>query len=163
MPRFSATILSAEHQRLLQKYRLGMPDLFHGTEELQEKLAATALAAPLQHELSAASDSIRDHIAKMQKHLASLDPTLVDAAARSGRKMQYQLSKIGRKAARAEARQNAELVSDAGEILCELFPGKDLQERTLPGVYFLAKHPILIEELLALAGEYCPGHHLVKL
>jgi uncharacterized protein YllA (UPF0747 family) len=163
MPRFSATILSAEHQRLLQKYRLGMPDLFHGTEELQEKLAATALAAPLQHELSAASDSIRDHIAKLQKHLASLDPTLVDAAARSGRKMQYQLSKIGRKAARAEARQNAELVSDAGEILCELFPGKDLQERTLPGVYFLAKHPILIEELLALAGEYCPGHHLVKL
>jgi bacillithiol synthase len=163
MPRFSATVLSAGHQRLLQKYRLGMPDLFHGTEELQEKLAATALAAPLQHELAAASDAIREHIAKLQGHLKSLDPTLVDAAARSGRKMQYQLSKIGRKAARAEARRNADLVSDASEILCELFPEKDLQERTLPGVYFVAKHPGLIDALLALAGEYCPGHHLVKL
>jgi bacillithiol synthase len=163
MPRFSATVLSTEHQRLLQKYRLGMPDLFHGTEQLEEKLAATALAAPLQHELAAASDAVREHIAKLQGHLKSLDPTLVDAAARSGRKMQYQLSKIGRKAARAEARQNAELVADAVEILCELFPGKDLQERTLPGVYFVAKHPGLIKDLLALAGEYCPGHHLVKL
>jgi len=163
MPRFSATVLSGEHQRLLQKYRLGMPDLFHGSEELQEKLAATALAPSLQHELAAAKDSVRDHISKLQKHLKSLDPTLIDAAERSGRKMQYQLSKIGRKAARAEARRNAQLVADSKAILCELFPEKDLQERTLPGVYFLAKHPGLVDELLALAGEYCPGHHLVKL
>jgi hypothetical protein len=106
---------------------------------------------------------VRDHISKLQKHLKSLDPTLIDAAERSGRKMQYQLSKIGRKAARAEARRNAQLVADSKAILCELFPEKDLQERTLPGVYFLAKHPGLVDELLALAGEYCPGHHLVKL
>ncbi len=162
MPRFSATVLSAEHQRLVQKYRLGMPDLFHGAEELQEKLAGTVLAPALQHDLAAAKDSVREHISKLQRHLKSLDPTLVDAAERSGRKMQYQLSKIRRKAARAEARRNAELRSDSDAILCELFPDKDLQERTLPGVYFLAKHPRLIEDLLALAGEYCPGHHLVK-
>lgn len=163
MARFSATVLSAEHERLLQKYRLGMPDLFHGTEELQEKLARTALAPALQHELAAASDSVREHIDKLRGHLKSLDPTLMDAAERSGRKMQYQLSKIGRKAARAEARRNAELVGDANSILCELFPHKDLQERTLPGIHFLSKHPGLIAGLMALAGEYCPGHHLVKL
>ena len=162
MARFSATVLSAEHQRLLQKYRLGMPDLFHGTEELQEKLAATVLTPALQHELASAQDSIREHVTKLQSHLKSLDPTLVEAAERSGRKMQYQLSKIGRKAARAEARRNRQLVADANQILCELFPGKDLQERTLPGVHFLAKHAGLIESLLSLAGEYCPGHHLVK-
>jgi bacillithiol synthase len=163
MPRFSATVLSSADQRLLQKYRLGMPDLFHGAEGLQEKLAATALPAPLQHELSAATDAVREHIAKLQSHLRSLDPTLVDAAERSGRKMQYQVSKIGRKAARAEVRRNAQLVADSNSILCELFPGKDLQERTLPGVHFLAKYPALIEDLLALAGEHCPGHHLVKM
>jgi bacillithiol synthase len=162
MARFSATVLSSEDQRLLQKYRLGMPDLFHGTEELQEKLAKTALAPALQHELSAAEDSVRTHIDKLRGQLKTLDPTLVDAAERSGRKMQYQLSKIRRKAARAEARKNAELRADAESILCELFPGKDLQERTLPGVYFLSKYPRLIDDLLYLAGEYCPGHHLVK-
>jgi bacillithiol synthase len=163
MPRFSATILSAEHQRLLQKYRLGMPDLFHGTENLQEKLAAAVLPVPLQHELAAATDAVREHITKLQGHLQSLDPTLVDAAARSGRKMLYQVSKTGRKAARAEARRNAQLVADSNSILCELFPEKDLQERTLPGVFFLAQHPGLIEDLLELAAEHCPGHHLVKL
>lgn len=163
MPRFSATVLSAEHQQLLQKYRLGMPDLFHGTENLQEKLAASVLPAPLQHDLSAATDAVREHITKLQTDLAKLDPTLIDAAARSGRKMLYQVSKIGRKAARAEARRNAQLVADSNAILCELFPEKDLQERTLPGVYFLAKHPGLIEDLIDLAAEHCPGHHLVKL
>ena len=163
LPRFSATILSAEQQRRLQKYRLGMPDLFHGTDELKEKLAMTAFAPSLQHEFLSAADSVRGHIERLQTHLRSLDPTLVDAAERSGRKMQYQLSKIQRKAARAEVRRNPELVADADAILCELFPHKDLQERTLTGIHFMAKHPGLISDLLALAGEYCPGHHLVKL
>ena len=161
LPRFSATVMDPEHQLLLQKYKLGMPDLFHGSDEVREKLAAATLAAPLQHELAVAREVVRVHIEKLETQLLALDPTLVEAAARSGRKMQYQLSKIGRKAARAEVRRNPQLVKDADTILCELFPEKDLQERTLPGVYFLAKHPGLIDTLMTLAGEYCPGHHLV--
>ncbi len=161
MPRFSATILSRQHERMLQQYKLGMPDLFHGTAELQEKLAATALPSALQHEFAAAKDAVRAHVEKIQSHLKLLDSTLVDAAERSGRKMQYQLSKIARKAARAEVRRNPKLQADADTILSELFPEKDLQERTLPGVWFLAQHKGLLDSLLALAEEYCPGHHIV--
>lgn len=160
LPRFSATMVSERHEKLLRKYKLGMPDLFHGTADLQEKLASTSMPVKLQHEFAEARDVVRTHIERLQQQLQALDPTLVDAAERSSRKMQYQLGKIQRKAARAEIRRNPELAADADAILNELFPEKDLQERSLPGVWFLK--PGLVETLIELAGEWCPGHHIVN-
>jgi uncharacterized protein YllA (UPF0747 family) len=76
--------------------------------------------------------------------------------------MQYQLSRLEGKAARAELRRNEQLDRDAAEILTMLFPLKSLQERTLPGVYMLAEYgPSLLEQLTEVAATHCPGHHLV--
>jgi len=163
LPRFSATVVDGRMQRLLQQYQLGVPDLFHGTEQLREKLAARSLPAGMQHELSAAKDTLQEIISRLREHLRTLDPTLVDATERSGRKMQYQLSKIAAKAARAKLRQDQRLAQEGEEIITLLFPEKGLQERTIPGVYFLARYGRrLIGELMTLASEHCPGHHIVN-
>jgi uncharacterized protein YllA (UPF0747 family) len=78
--------------------------------------------------------------------------------------MLYQLLKIGSKAARAELRRNEELAKDACRVLTELFPHKELQERVLPGIYFLAQYgPELITELKKATAKQCPGHQIVRL
>ena len=88
----------------------------------------------------------------------------MDAARRSRRKMLYQLSKIASKAARAELGRNQQLRRDACRVLTELFPKKELQERMLPGVYFLAQYgPELIARLKQVAAHPCPGHQIVRL
>lgn len=162
LPRLSLTVISTRMERLLKRYRLCIPDLFHGSEQLRERLAEQTLPAALQHELAAATDAVRLSLERIQKGLQKLDPSLVGAAERSSRKMQYQLEKLTTKAARAELRRNDQLTREAAEILTILFPHKGLQERTIPGIYLLAAYgPSLLDRMVEIAAEHCPGHHLL--
>jgi len=61
-------------------------------------------------------------------------------------------------------RQNQALTRDAHHVLTELFPHKELQERVLPGIYFLAQYgPELLTELKKAAASQCPGHQIIRL
>jgi bacillithiol synthase len=164
MPRLSATIINTAMSDLLVRYRLSFSDLFHGSERVCELLASRVLAPALQNALHKTKESLESNLAELREELQKLDPTLVDAAARSERKMLYQLSKIGSKAARAELRQSESLTKDAHRVVTELFPHKELQERVLPGIYFLAQYgPELIAELKKAAAPQCPGHQIIRL
>jgi bacillithiol biosynthesis cysteine-adding enzyme BshC len=164
LPRLSATLISPAMSQLMERYGLSFCDLFHGGEQVSELLASRVLAPGLQSALQETRGSLERHLEEMRAELHKLDPTLVDAASRSQRKMLYQLSKIGSKAARAELRRNQSLTQDACRVLTELFPHKGLQERVLPGIYFLARYgPELIGELKKAAAKQCPGHQIVRL
>jgi bacillithiol biosynthesis cysteine-adding enzyme BshC len=164
MPRLSATIISPGMSNLLARYRLSFGDLFHGSEQVCELLASRVLAPGLQEALQQTRESLKSHLEELRGELQTLEPTLVEATARSERKMLYQLSKIGAKAARAELRRNQALTQDAHRVLTEVFPHKELQERVLPGIYFLARYgPELITELKKAAAPQCPGHQIIRL
>jgi uncharacterized protein YllA (UPF0747 family) len=164
MPRLSATLISPAISDLLARYRLSFSNLFHGSERVCELLASRVLPPALQVALQGSQESLERHLEQLRAELGKLDPTLVDAAARSERKMLYQLKKIGAKAARAELRRNKELTQDAHRVLTEIFPHKELQERVLPGIYFLAQYgPELITELKKAAAPQCPGHQIIRL
>ena len=164
LPRLSATLISPAMSELMARYGLSFSDLFHGSEQVSELLASRALAPGLQTALREIKGVVESHLEKLGAELQKLDPTLVESAARSQRKMLYQLQKIGSKAARAELRRNEALARDSRRVLTELFPHKELQERVLPGIYFLAQYgPELIAELKKAAAKRCPGHQIVRL
>jgi bacillithiol synthase len=164
LPRLSATLISPAMSALMERYRLNFCELFHGSDQVCELLASRVLAPGLQTVLQETRSSLESHLEALRAELQKLDPTLVDAAARSQRKMLYQLSKIGSKAARAELRRNEALARDSRRVLTELFPHQELQERVLPGIYFLAQYgPELIVELKKAAAKQCPGHQIVRL
>jgi bacillithiol biosynthesis cysteine-adding enzyme BshC len=164
MPRLSATIISPAMGDLLERYNLSFGDLFHGSAQVCELLASRVLDAPLRQTLHGAKETLKAHLESLKTELKKLDPTLVEAAERSERKMLYQLQKIGGKAARAELRQNEPLTRDAHRVLTELFPHKELQERVLPGIYFLAQYGAeLIGTLKQAAARRCPGHQIIRL
>jgi bacillithiol biosynthesis cysteine-adding enzyme BshC len=164
MPRLSATIISPAMSELLARYRLSFSDLFHGSAQVCELLASRVLAPGLREALHETEETLKGHLETLRAELKSLEPTLVEAAARSERKMLYQLHKIGGKAARAELRKNEPLTKDAHRVLTELFPHKELQERVLPGIYFLAQYgPELITTLKKAAAPQCPGHQIIRL
>lgn len=164
MPRLSATIISPAMDDLLARYRLSFGDLFHGSERVCELLASRVLPPGLREALHEAKESLQSHLSALRAELQALDPTLVDATARSERKMLYQLAKIGAKAGRAELRHNKGLTQDAHHVLTELFPHKELQERVLPVIYFLAQYGReLITELKKAAAPQCPGHQIIRL
>ncbi len=162
--RFSATLIEAKPQALLEKYKLSVPDLFHGPEALREAIGSRLLDAGLQASFDQADAVVARSMAAIRESLAQLDKTLVESATNAESKMLHQLTALRSRAARAELRQS-EIGHRHAEFLSNnLYPDKTLQEREFSGIYFLAKHGReLLNQLLEVIHPDCVDHQLVSL
>jgi len=164
LPRFSATIVEPKIQRLLQKHEIATTDVFDGPEPLRQQIAARQLPRDLQAAFDAAKCSFDENFSSVKDRLEKLDRTLVDAAETARSKMQHQLEKLYAQAARAEA-QKGELVTRHAETLSQaLYPEKGLQERTIGGIYFLARYGAdFLHQVYETINSNCPDHQVVEL
>ena len=164
VPRFSATIVEPKTQRLLEKHGIRVTDVFHGPEALRREIAAHSLPDELQEAFESAKKSFDENFATLREKLEKLDRTLVDAAETSCSKMQHQLEKLRAQAARAEA-QKGELVTRHADHLSDaLYPYKELQERGVGGIYFLARYgEDLLHQLYETIHSDCHDHQILEL
>ena len=162
LPRFSATIVEAKPQVLLERYGLSVPDIFQGPDALRETLARHALPSDLQAAFDQAESSLKQSLGSIQRSLERLDKTLVEAATNAGSKMQHQLEQLRARAARAELRQS-EILGRHAELLGNtLYPNKVLQEREIGGVYFIARHEAsLLVDLYDALRTDCLDHQII--
>jgi len=162
--RLHATLIEPRLEKLLNKYDVRLPELFHGEYELRDCLAAHALPAELKQNFVAAREAVQEAMQRVNQSLQRLDPTLVEAAGRAANKMQYQVSRLEKRAAKAELRRTEILTRHAAQIENALYPHKTLQERQIAGVYFYAKYGFgLIDRLVDLARATCPEHKVLLL
>ncbi len=164
IPRFSATIVQAKPQALLERYHVAVADVFHGPDPLRETLARHTLPADLQTAFDRAESSLQQSLAAIQQSLERLDKTLIEAATNAGSKMQHQLEQLRSRAARAELRQS-EILGRHAELLSNaLYPNKVLQEREIGGVYFVARHGMeLLQSLHDTLQTSCLDHQIISL
>ncbi|HYM77502.1 MAG TPA: bacillithiol biosynthesis cysteine-adding enzyme BshC [Candidatus Dormibacteraeota bacterium] len=164
LPRFSATIVEPKLQRLLEKHGLSAGDVFNGPDALRQEIAARNLPNDLQAAFETAKESFDSNFDVVKQKLEKLDRTLVDAAETARSKMQHQMEKLYSQAARAEA-QKGELVSRHTESLNHaLYPDKGLQERTIGGIYFLARYGRdLLHQLHDTIHSDCHDHQIIEL
>ena len=164
IPRFSATLVDAKPATLLERYGLTLVDLFHGPEPLRELLAARTLPSELQSAFESADASLKHSLGKIRAALERLDKTLVDATDNATSKMQHQLESLHARAARAELRQTEVLTRHAELLSHTLYPNKTLQEREIPGIYFLARHGTgLLRALYDTIHADCLDHQVIAL
>ncbi len=164
LPRFSATLVEAKPQALLERYGLSLTDVFQGPESLRERLAKQALPVDLQTAFDQADASLKKSLAAIQHSLERLDKTLVEAAANAASKMQHQLEQLRSRAARAELRQSEVLARHASMLSNALYPNRVLQEREIVGLYFLARHGSgLLKGLYETLSSECLDHQMVSL
>lgn len=164
IPRFSATLIEPKPQSLLERYGLGLPDLFPGPETVRETLAKRTFPQDLQAAFDQAEASVKRSMESIQESLARLDKTLVEAAGNASAKMAHQLEQLRSRAARAELRQSEVLTRHADLLSNLLYPGKTLQEREIAGVYFLARHGReLLDGLYEAIHSDCLDHQVITL
>jgi bacillithiol biosynthesis cysteine-adding enzyme BshC len=164
VPRFSATLIEAKPQALLEKYRLSFTDVFLGPEPLRETIGAHLLGPNLQSSFERAAAEVERSMAAVREALAQLDKTLVESAQNAESKMLHQVTSLRARAARAETRQSEVAERHARLLSNNLFPEKALQERNFVGVYFLAKHGReLLGQLLETIQPDCLDHQLITL
>lgn len=163
-PRFSATLLEARLDHWMRKYGLGLRDVLLPKEDFTAALARRTVPADLKEDFDRSREQLDRLLRPLQRSLGQLDPTIAAAAEVAARKMRYQLERLESRAARAHLRREETLERQAALISSSLFPNRELQERQIAGVYFLAKHGMeLIDRLIAQIRPDCSDHQVVHL
>lgn len=164
IPRFSATIIDTKSNGLLERYGLGLTNLFQSPEKVREHLAAQALSKELQAAFDSAGSSLGKSFATIRESLTRLDKTLVDAAENAESKIRHQLESLQAKAARAELRQSEVLDRHAKALTNGLYPNKVLQEREIAGIHFLARYgKDLLKDVYQNIHPDCFDHQILTL
>ena len=164
LPRFSATLIEPRVHRFLERYNLSLQDSFRGPEHLRVLLAERALPGDINAGFDSADRHVQAALGEIKSALAHLDPTLVEAAEHAGSKMSYQLGRLRERAARAQLRRSEELAAHAAVLSNSLYPDKELQERVVGAISFLARYgPQLLTTLYDAVKSECPDHQVVYL
>ena len=164
LPRFSASILEAKPESLLERYELALPDLFEGPERLREGLAARVLPQAIRTAFDQAGAELDKSLASIGEALGRLDQTLVGSAELAGRKMRYQLNKLVSRTGRAELRRNEVLARHAELLSHSLYPNKTLQEREVAGIYFVSRYGgELLQTVYQTIHTDCLDHQVISL
>ena len=164
LPRLSATLLEPSIAAVMEKHEVQLPDAMTTAEELAQRLGARAMPIEGKRKLAAAGNALEKELAALREYLGGMDESLGRSAEVSASKMLYQMNRLRRMAATFELQKEASLRKHAEAITLHVFPNAHPQERIVAGVWFMAKHGDgLVERLVGVAGNQCPGHVVVRL
>lgn len=164
LPRLSATLIEPAIAAVMEKDEVQVPDAMTTMAELAQRLGARAMPIALKRKLAAVGNALETELGALTEYLRGIDESLGTAAETSGSKMRYQMDRLRRMAATYELQKEASLSKHAAAITLNIFPDGHPQERLLAGVWFLARYGDgLIERLVKVADNQCPGHVIVRL
>jgi bacillithiol biosynthesis cysteine-adding enzyme BshC len=163
-PRAAFTLVDHRVERLLDKYRLSVEDVWLGEEHLRGKIAAVGLAEGWSERFAQAQQDMTILLARLRADIERLDPTLLEALQHAQEKIHYQMDRLRGKVNRAGLARSELLARHAQALTRFLMPHKDLQERRVGGVYFLGRAGYeLLPRLLSQIQIDSPGHQVVSL
>jgi len=129
LPRASFTLVNAHTVRLLRKYDLQFSDLLRGPAGLREKMEGALLPKTLTRRFDRGEKSLQKMLAELRQQVTELDQTLGGAMDTAESKMVFQFSKLKEKVGRAIAMRSSILDAHQRELIAQLYPNGELQER----------------------------------
>jgi bacillithiol synthase len=149
-PRAGFTLVDHRIQRVLDKYRLAVEDVWQGEEHLRRKIAAAGFAEGWSERLDQSEHDLTALLERLRGDIQTLDPTLLDTLKHAEEKMKYQVERLRGKISHAALQRSEVLLRHAQLLMRFLMPNRELQEREVSGVYFLARAGYdLLDRILA--------------
>ncbi len=162
-PRAAFTLLDSRSERLMEKYKLSLEDVWQGEEHLSNKVAATGYAEGWSERFDQSERELEHLLTRLQGDIEKLDPTLLDTLQHVKEKMKYQMERMRGKLSRAALGRSDLLVRHVQALSRFLMPHKDLQERRVGGAYFLGRAGYgLLDRLLEHIQVRCSDHQTLK-
>lgn len=162
LARSAFTLLDTRTTKLMERYGLVLPQLFHGEDAVRQVIAEKLVPGAIAREFEEIQKSTAESLQKLRIDLLAFDATLGAALDNSRSKILYQLSKIERKTARETLRRNERAGEEARYLADLVFPEKHLQERLYSILPFLAKHGMsLVDTLYEHVHLDCPDHKVL--
>jgi bacillithiol synthase len=164
LPRLSATLLEPAIAAVMDKDEVQLPEAMTTAEILAQRLGARAMPIEGKRKLAAVGNAMETELTALTEYLGGMDETLGRAAKVSGSKMLYQMNRLRRMASTFELQKETSLRKHAEAITLNVFPNGHPQERVVAGIWFMAKYGDgLVERLVGVAANQCPGHVVVRL
>jgi bacillithiol synthase len=156
VPRWSATVIEPQVQRLLDRYGLAAEDVRdpHAAETRLARAAVSEGAAASVASLRAAADRAADDLrrATARRGEAALPAPAVDGFRRQ---VELRLERLERRLAAATKRRETDMMRDVGTARGSLYPLGDRQERVLNVLPMLARHGRpLVDAMLEQAAAH---------
>jgi len=162
LPRAAFTLLDARTQRTMEKYRIGVEDVWQGEEHLGGKLAAAGSAESWSEHFAKSEQDLAALLDRLHADIEKLDPTLLETLVHVKEKMTYQMERLKGKVSRAAIGRSELLARHQQALLRFLMPQKDLQERRVGGVYFLGRAGYdILDHLLSHIQIHCSDHQVL--
>lgn len=139
VPRSGFTLADRRIARWMEKYQVGIDDVWQGKEHLGRRIASTAFAEGWSERFDQTERDLARLLARLRKDIEALDPTLVDALTHAEEKIQYQVERLKGRLTRSALSRSEVLARHEQALLRALTPDKELQERIVSGVYFLGR------------------------
>ncbi len=166
-PRAGFTVADRHTQRLMEKYRLTLEDLWRGEEHLRRRIAAVGVdegaaggqAGGWSGRMDRGEDDLKRFFDQLAGDVERIDPTLIDALRNAQEKMNYQVERLRGKISRAALGRSELLTRHEKTLMAHLMPGGNLQERELSGINFLGRAGYgLLDDLLEQVQACCLDH-----
>jgi bacillithiol biosynthesis cysteine-adding enzyme BshC len=138
--RASMTIVERRTWRTLERYNLGLSDLFEGLDAVLARVVEEHLGAETAQSFNHAEASVNRELDALQEQLRSVDPTLSDALETGRRKINYQLEGLRTRFHRAQMSRDRAAHRQLERAFAALYPEKTLQERHINITSLLARH-----------------------
>jgi len=164
LPRASLTMIERHTSRLLERYNLGLEDLFTGAENLFSRVVEEHLGADTAKSFTETGESVNEQLDKLREKLRAVDPTLADALETGRRKINYQLEGLRTRFHRAQMSRDEAAQRQLLRAFEQLYPNKALQERHINITSLLARHGrYVIDWIYNAINLGSTEHHIVYL
>lgn len=164
LPRSGFTLVDHRLERWMEKYQLGVEDIWKGKAHLSERIASTAFAEGWSERFDQTERDLAALLVRLRKDIEALDPTLLGTLNHTEEKIQYQVAKLKGKLTRSALKRSEVLARHEQGLLGALLPERELQERMVSGAYFLGRAGYgLLERLLEHIPADSSGHYLLSI
>ena len=142
--RASLTFVERRTARTLARYGLHLTDFFAGLDHVTTRVVEEHLGTEQAHAFDRTEATVQQALADLRTELQRFEPTLADALAKGGQKIEHQLAGLRTRFHRAQLARDRAAHRQLERADTALYPGKTLQERHLNITSLLARH-----------GRYC--------
>ncbi|MDT4968103.1 MAG: bacillithiol synthase [Acidobacteriota bacterium] len=138
--RASMTVVERRTWRTLERYGLGLTDLFEGLDAVLARVVEEHLGSETAKSFARSEASINAELDGLRERLRDVDATLADALETGRRKINYQLEGLRARFHRAQLGRDRAAHRQLERAFAALYPNKTLQERHINVTSLLARH-----------------------
>lgn len=165
LPRFSATLLESNIDRIMEKLPFKIGDYDQRIEDLESQYMESAENVDIEKIFNDWKKKVDKITEKKKTEIDQVDPTLKGSAGKVTALYFTELDKLKGKLYRSQKEQEQTNLNRIRKIKANLFPGGGLQERNVAFIYFMNKYGLDIwdKTISFFADEEPVNHKVIRL